>query len=88
MSEPLLYTKNFNGLVISNPYDKSISPSGQMHEGITSTAMGLNGIPSLAEELQVNRDIALTKYNEGKIHFNVISSKESVMRIADSKMIN
>ena len=56
-----------------------------MHEGITSTAMGLNGIPSLAEELQINRDISITKYNEGKIHFNIISSKESVLRIADSK---
>ena len=85
MSRALLYAKNFNGLVISNPYDQSISPTGQMHEGITSTAMGLNGIPSLAEELQINRDISITKYNEGKIHFNIISSKESVLRIADSK---
>ena len=85
MSRALLYAKNFNGLVISNPYDKSISPTGQMNEGIISTTMGLNGIPSIAEELQVNRDLTLTKYNEGKIHFNVISCKESVLRIADSK---
>ncbi len=88
MSRALLYAKNFNGLIISNPYDKSICPTGQMHEGITSTKMGLNGIPSLAEELQINRDISLTKYNEGKIHFNVISSKESMLRIAESKNKN
>ena len=37
-----------------------------MNEGIISTTMGLNGIPSIAEELQVNRDLTLTKYNEGK----------------------
>tara|TARA_B100000003_G_scaffold187313_1_gene182869 strand:- start:977 stop:1648 length:672 start_codon:yes stop_codon:yes gene_type:complete len=47
--------------------------------------MGLPGIPSLAEELYINRDIALTNYNESKIHFNIISSKESVQKIADSK---
>ena len=51
-----------------------------MHEGVTSTSMGLPGIPSLAEELYINRDIALTNYNESKIHFNIISSKESVQK--------
>ena len=85
LSRALLYVKNFNGLIISHPYDDSICTDGQMHEGVTSTSMGLPGIPSLAEELYINRDIALTNYNESKIHFNIISSKESVQKIADSK---
>ena len=47
-SRSILYAKNFNGLVISFPYDQSISPSGQMNEGIVSTQLGLEGIPELS----------------------------------------
>tara|TARA_Y100000385_G_scaffold285543_1_gene345641 strand:+ start:1136 stop:2410 length:1275 start_codon:yes stop_codon:yes gene_type:complete len=88
LSRALLYTKNFNGMIISFPYDKSISPNGLMHEGETSTLLGLEGIPSLAEELFINRDIAINKYNKGRLHFNIISSKESVSSIANVKSDN
>ena len=44
-SRAILYAKNFNGLVISFPYDQSISPNGQINEGNVSTQLGLEGIP-------------------------------------------
>jgi dihydroorotase len=85
LSRALLYAKNFNGMIISFPYDNTISPNGQMHEGETSTNLGLEGIPSLTEKLYVDRDIAINKYNEGRLHFNIISTKNSVDSIALSK---
>ena len=55
-SRAILYAKNFNGLIISFPYDQSISPSGQITEGIVSTQLGLEGIPELSEEIMLSRD--------------------------------
>ncbi len=88
LSRAILYAKNFNGLIISFPHDQSISPNGLMHEGETSTLLGLEGIPSLSEELFIDRDIAINKYNEGRLHFNVISSQKSISSIAKAKKKN
>ena len=52
--------------------------NGQINEGITSTKLGLNGIPALAEELQLARDIQLCEYTNAKIHFSTITTSESV----------
>ncbi|MFL2585720.1 MAG: dihydroorotase [Parvicellaceae bacterium] len=88
LSRAILYAKNFNGLIISFPHDQSISPKGLMHEGKTSTLLGLEGIPSLSEELFIERDIAINKYNEGRLHFNIISSQKSISSIAKAKKQN
>ena len=85
LSRAILYVKNFNGMIISFPYDQTISPNGLMHEGETSTYLGLEGIPSLSEELFVSRDIAINKYNSGRLHFNIISSKGSIEQIKKAK---
>ena len=88
LSRAILYAKNFNGLIISFPHDESISPNGLMHEGETSTLLGLEGIPSLSEELFIDRDLAINKYNEGRLHFNIISSQKSISSIAKAKENN
>lgn len=85
MSRALLYTKNFDGLVISFANDESISHGGQMHEGIVSTSLGLESIPTLAEEIRMSRDLFLTAYNRSKIHFSTISTANSVAMINEAK---
>ena len=85
MAKSLLYAKNINKLIISFPNDTSLSKNGQMHEGETSTKMGLKGIPSLSEELRVTRDIALAEYNDSPIHFATISTQKSVELIRQAK---
>jgi dihydroorotase len=85
MSRALLYSKNFDGLIINSPNDKTISGSGQMHEGIESTQNGLVGIPALAEELMVSRDLFLANYNDTKIHIGPISCSNSASMIKDAK---
>ena len=84
-SRALLYAKNFNGLIISFPYEEKISPNGLINEGVVSTKLGLEGIPDLSEELMVNRDLLINRYHEGRLHFNILSSKKSLKQIKVAK---
>ena len=81
----LQYVQNFNGLVISFPYEKSLCPNGQMHEGQISTNYGLKGIPTISEEIMLKRDLKILEYTGGKIHFPCISTQESVKLIREAK---
>ena len=85
MKLTLLYTKNFGGIIMNQANDKSISKDGQMNEGVTSTFLGLKGIPSLAENLMIARDIKLVEYTEGRLHFSCISTASSVELIRAAK---
>ncbi|WP_299324830.1 dihydroorotase family protein [uncultured Maribacter sp.] len=81
----LQYAQNFDGLVFSFPLDKSISGKGIVNEGITSTKLGLKGIPTLAEELQIARDLFILEYTGGKLFIPTISTASSVKLIGDAK---
>ena len=81
----LLYCKSFNGLVMQYPNQFDLSYKGMMHEGEESTHLGLKGIPAIAEEIMVNRDIYLTDYTEGRLHFSTISTSGSVDLIKEAK---
>ena len=81
----LQYVQNFNGLVISFPYEKSLCPNGQMHEGQISTNYGLKGIPTISEEIMLKRDLKILEYTGGKIHIPCISTQESVKLIREAK---
>ncbi|WP_353777558.1 amidohydrolase family protein [Winogradskyella sp. 3972H.M.0a.05] len=81
----LLYASNFDGLVCSFPQESKISGKGVMNEHITSTSIGLKGNPSLAEELQVARDLFLLEYTGGKLHIPTISTAKSVELIRAAK---
>lgn len=85
MKLALQYTSNFNGLVCSFPMDKKIAGLGVMNEHITSTSLGLKGIPNLAEDLQVSRDLFLLEYTNGKLHIPTISTAASVALIREAK---
>lgn len=81
----LLYSKNFNGLVISHCDDKSISQDGKMNEGVMNTRLGLKGIPALAEELMVARNIYLAEYTGSRIHFSSVTTTRSAELIREAK---
>jgi len=81
----LQYVKAFDGTILQLPNDKSISAHGLMNEGITSTQLGLPGIPALAEELIIKRDIDLVRYTDSKIHFTGVSTAKSIELIKQAK---
>lgn len=85
LKNALLYSKSMDALVINFPYQKDISPSGVVNEGETSTSLGLKGIPKLAEELMVQRDLYLQEYSGGKLHFSTLSSSKSIDLINTAK---
>ncbi len=85
MKIALLYSKNFSGTLMSFPHQHMLNKGGQINEGVISTRMGLKGIPSLSEEIAIDRDIALANYCESPIHFSCISSANSVDKIKEAK---
>lgn len=81
----LQYAHNFNGLVHSFPMDLQIAGKGIVNEGRESTKLGLKGIPNLAEELNIVRDLFILEYTGGKLHIPTISTANSVKLIAEAK---
>jgi len=81
----LQYTQSFNGLVQSYPQNNDIAGKGMVNEEISGTQLGLKGIPSLAEELQISRDLFILEYTGGKLHIPTISTAKSVELIQEAK---
>lgn len=81
----LQYVKAFDGVLIQVPIDKSIGAGGLINEGLVSTKLGLPGLPALAEELIIKRDIDLLRYAGSKLHITGISTAKSVELILAAK---
>ncbi len=81
----LQYVQNFDGLLMSFPHNNDIAQNGLVNEEENSTRLGLKGIPALAEELQIARDLFILEYTGGKLHIPTISTKKSVALIREAK---
>ena len=81
----LQYVKAFDGVVIQMPIDKSLGSLGLMNEGILSTQLGLPGIPAIAEELIISRDIELLRYTQSKLHITGVTTAKGIATIANAK---
>lgn len=81
----LQYVKAFDGVAIQMPIDKSLGSLGLMNEGIVSTQLGLPGIPAIAEELIIARDIELLRYTKSKLHITSVSTAKGIALIAAAK---
>ncbi|MBM3707504.1 MAG: dihydroorotase [Actinobacteria bacterium] len=85
MYEIMKYSKIFEMPLILHEEDYSFLSSGMVHDGYYSAALGLDGIPSLSEEIIVARDIMLAEKTCAQIHITHISSKRSVELIKKAK---
>jgi dihydroorotase len=81
----LQYASHFNVFLCLHANEEGLSKGGQMNEGETSTALGMKGIPALAEELALQKNISILEYAGGKMHVPVISTKGSVDLIKKAK---
>lgn len=86
----LQYLQKFDGLLINHPEDIWLNMFGQMNEGRNSTTLGLKGMPKIAEDLAVSRDIELLSYSGGRLHFARLSSAKALdlVRAAKKKKLN
>jgi dihydroorotase len=81
----LQYVQDFDGLLLAFAEDSNIKGNGVTNEGIVSTQLGLKGIPNLAEELHIARNLFLLEYTGGKLHIPTISTAKSVQLIKAAK---
>lgn len=79
------YVDNFDGILFVQPMNKDIKGKGFVNEGVVSTKLGLKGIPAMAEEMEIERNIALLEYTNGKLHIPTITTKNSVDLIAKAQ---
>lgn len=81
----LQYLQKFDGLLIDHPEDIWLNLFGQMHEGLNSTQLGLKGMPRIAEELPVSRNIELLQYAGGRLHLSRLSTPKSIALVKAAK---
>jgi dihydroorotase len=81
----LQYLQKFQGVLIDHPEDIWLNKFGQMHEGINSTRLGLKGMPRIAEEVAVGRNLDLLAYAGGKVHFSRLSTAKAIDQVRSAK---
>ncbi len=86
----LQYLEPLDTVLVVKSEDRYLSMYGQMHEGVTSTLLGMKGIPSAGEELMIMRNLKLLEYSGVKsekpiLHFSTISTHGAVELIRDAR---
>jgi dihydroorotase len=71
--------------VLSHCEDHRLSTGGVMHEGVVSTALGLIGVPAVAENVMVYRDIQLAALTGAHLHIQHVSTAEAVDLVRRAK---
>ncbi len=85
LRKALQYQRLCGGVLALHEEDPTLSRGGAMHEGAVSAALGIGGIPSIAESTMVARDAALAGYEDGRVHFQHLSCAGSVEAVASAK---
>lgn len=85
MRRAMEYAAMFDLPLLPHCEDLHLSARGVMHEGRVSTALGLKGIPSIAEAVMVGRDILLSEFTGARLHICHVSAAESVRLIREAK---
>jgi dihydroorotase len=85
LRKALQYQRLCGGVLALHEEDPTLSHGGAMHEGAISAALGVTGIPTVAESTMVARDAALAAYESARVHFMHLSCAGSVDAVADAK---
>jgi dihydroorotase len=85
LRKALQYQRLCGGVLALHEEDRTLSRGGSMHEGAVSAALGIRGIPTVAESTMVARDAALAAYEDARVHFQHLSCEGSVVAVADAK---
>jgi dihydroorotase len=85
LRKALQYQRLAGGVLCLHEEDPTLSGKGVMHEGDVSARLGLAGIPSVSESTLIARDAALAGYEDGRIHIQHLSARESVEAVAAAK---
>ncbi len=85
MRRAMEYAYSLDLPIIQHCEDKNLSGAGLLNEGYFSTILGMPGIPAIAEDVMVGRDILIAEYTRTRIHIAHVSTEGSVRLIRDAK---
>ena len=81
----LEYALAFDLPVSVHEEDLNLSSGGSMNEGIIATRLGLTGIPNVAEDAMIARDLFLAELTGGRLHIQHVSTREGVRMIREAR---
>lgn len=81
----LQYLQKFEGVLFDHSFEPLLALFGQMHEGEVSTRIGMKGIPNIAEDIAVQKNLEILRYAGGCIHFQTLSTGTAVESIRKAK---
>ena len=79
------YASQFNRVVMAHEQDDDLVGEGQVNEGVVSTRLGMLGWPAEGEEIQIARDIALSRLTGCPLHVQHISTARGLEMIRAAK---
>jgi dihydroorotase len=85
MRRAMEYALAFDLPVVDHCEDLHLSEGGCMNEGLVSTQLGLQGIPAVAEEVMVSRNLALAELTGARLHLAHLSTAGSVRMVREAK---
>jgi len=85
MRRALEYAGMLGAPVIDHCEDPSLKGDGVAHEGFHASALGLRGIPGVAESLMVERDVSLAELTGAHVHIAHMSARESIRAVRAGK---
>ncbi len=88
MRRALEYAAMYDRPIIQHAQIPAMTKGGAMNEGLVSTSLGLEGMPRVAEETMVARDIALAEYTGGQYHVAHLSTAGSAELVREAKKKN
>jgi len=86
MRRALEYARGMGIPVIAHAEELALVGEGVMNEGFTSTELGLKGIPRVAEDIAVARDVMLAEYTASPVHIAHVSTRGALRIIRDAKL--
>jgi dihydroorotase len=79
------YCRSLDLPVIEHSEDVSLASGAVMREGVTSTRLGLRGMPAAAESVCVARDVQLAQLTRSRLHVAHLSAKGSLEQVRAAK---
>ncbi len=87
LKRTLAYARVRDLVVMISPYDETLVPEGQMHEGEVSTSLGLRGIPDMSETIPLKEALDILAYTEGILYVHLLSTAAGVAEIRRAKAL-
>ena len=85
MFRAMQYMSMFDQAIIQHCEEEALSAGGVMNSGLSATRLGLPGIPPIAEEMMIQRDLSLVRVTGARYHVAHVSTLGAVEMVRRAK---